>query len=207
MSMTTEEWMDYWRERLAKLFIVCGAESLRRRLPDDSHLQRIEAQYQLRLPTSYCGFVRVFGPGMLARAFAIYAPGYKGRNVIDFHGNNKAWQVVGQEYATHWDEQCRFICLGDYLGTYQPFVWKILDAPQEAADFEKAIYYFPRRTDEPLILVASSFQDFVERCCLGGGFHSQLGSPRPETWIDEETGESRSYQCFEPIGQDVNSRI
>src|SRR6266511_2708978 len=71
--------MDYWRERLATLLIVCGAESLRRRLPDDSHLQRIEAQYQLRLPTSYCGFVRVFGPGMLARAFAIYAPGYKGR--------------------------------------------------------------------------------------------------------------------------------
>jgi hypothetical protein len=174
-----------------------------RNKPSDQHLDRLEEVLHIRLPSSYRAFVKVFGPGYLARSFPIFAPGYRGATVVDFLANNK-WQGYEAEGRPEPERIKRAIAFSEY--GYESIVWDTGDVTDPSGP-EYRILRLPRSTGKGLIPVTDSFPSFIEQSCLAGGYIEMLGGTFESTWQDEDTGEVRSIRCFHPIGGDPRSKI
>ena len=75
-------WLAHWRGVYAGLVLIGSPAERHRATPSDAHLDRLDTRFGCRLPASYRAFVKVFGPGSIARSFTIYAPGYRGANTV-----------------------------------------------------------------------------------------------------------------------------
>jgi hypothetical protein len=62
-----------------------------------------------------------------------------------------------------------------------------------------------RRGPEDLLVVAGTFHEYVEMI-FSGAMWRKLGEEPIMEWTDEETGETHSSRCFEPIGRSPTSR-
>lgn len=195
--MNEEEWVRHWEGVLGSIYVMDGFDRSR---PNSTHLDALESRIGLRLPLSYRAFLRTFGPGRLAQAFTIYAPGYPDAPVVDFLEAD-GWQgVVGQSRGGS-PLVSRLVAFGDYLGHRGLFAWH-RDVVTDAATHEYQIYFVPRNPDEPIIPVSRSFATWVEEDALGSAFYPKIEVTVTDADLawEDETGEIRSHRCFEPIG-------
>lgn len=199
--MEDADWMAHWREVYDGLVLIGPPELRHRMTPIDEHLDRLEGRLGCRLPASYRAFVKVFGPGDLARAFTVFAPGYRSMTRVDFLANNK-WQESEAGWRAEPDRIRRLIAFAEYSGELQPFCWDP-KALRDSTGPEYQIVYVPRDRRTPLLPVADSFGSFVADYCLGGGFRRLLGYMEEMTDVDDDTGEPRSIRSFWPTGGEI----
>jgi hypothetical protein len=136
--------------------------------PTDETLDRYEAETGFRLPRSYCSFIKVFGPGVLAWDYRIVAPGYPEQGwAVDLAAFNAEChrpladkRVLRQFKDPAQVRRVVFFCRpgdGDLVG------WD----PEDVRDkqwHEYGIYEWGR--EEALGFVAASFTEFIEDVCL-----------------------------------------
>lgn len=200
--MTDVDWMKHWQQLYEEVYFVCGDQDRNREKPTDQHLDRFQEKLAVRLPVSYRAFIKVFGPGFIARSFPIYSPGYRGAGVVDMLANNK-WQ---DEYTAHGPEPEKYRrCIAFSECAYQLIVWDTGDVTDPYGP-EYRILRLPRHY-EPLIPVTDSFRAFIEEFCLGGKYLEMLGGVQEETWADDDTGAIHSIRCFDPVGGAPKSKF
>ncbi len=155
--MNEAGWINYWEKKLYDEVYWIGPSEARDRLkPNDEHFQRVEEKLGARLPTSYRAFIKVFGPGFLAR-FPIYSPGYKG-TIVDLLGHNK-WHEMESEHRPEPDRIKRTIAFSEY--GYELIVWDITQLiDPECCEYN--IYRLPRDYGTGLSYVTNSFKSFIE---------------------------------------------
>ena len=198
--MDEEDWIGHW-EAFYSSVVVENADMRIRQTPTVDHLNRLEAVLGIRLPLSYRAFVRAIGPGRIQGSFTVRAPGYRGATVVDFLAANK-WQEEEAEERSSPEQVRRLVAFGDILDQY--FVWDTGGGQQDGSEFP--IMWVPKRYEDSLIEVTSSFQSFVEDCCIGGSFWPLIGASDASSWEDWD-GNLRSDPCFEPIGDRPTSSI
>ena len=200
--MDEVDWLTHWRQVFADLDLVSAPSWRSRPTPTESHLSRLEGVIKCGLPASYRAFVKVIGPGYLARSFKIFAPGYRGATVIDFLSNNK-WQEEEAGRRENPEQVRRLVAFADF--GYDYFVWDTGEVTDPAGP-EYRIYYVPRQHDEPLLRINDSFASFIQQDCLGGGYWGLIGGVWAETWEDDE-GQVRSSRCFDPVCERPRSAV
>ncbi|WP_158265131.1 SMI1/KNR4 family protein [Blastopirellula marina] len=170
--------------------------------PNDAHLNRLEQELNVHLPRSYRAFVQVFGPGILMGSHTILAPGYRGATVIDFLANNK-WQAQESARRAEPERVGRLIAFADFLCQYLAWDPHEIVLPEE---HEYRIYLVPKQLDQPLLPIADTFPQFIEKSCIEGKFWSRIGAKCDFSWEDEK-GEIRTEPVFEPIGLGPTSSV
>lgn len=196
--MNEEGWTQHWGHVLKDIYIMDGFDRPRM---DSTLLNALEVRIGLPLPVSYRAFLRIFGPGRLAQAFTIYAPGYRNAPVVDFL-ENEGWQPTVSRLRGNSPLVTRLVAFGDYLGHRGLFAWH-RDVVTDEATHEYQVYFVPRNPDEPIIPVSDSFATWVEVEVLGSAFYPKIGvavTDEALSWEDDDTGERHSHRCFEPIG-------
>ena len=126
-----------------------------------------EQMLSIRLPSSYCDYVKVFGPGTLAYEYKIAAPGFGDQywhtNLVSL--NDVIYcQFLSGRTGLHRDLLQRnivFFCLigdGDYVG------WN----RREVTDPEKGEYQIVRcdRIHRTIETIADAFSQFITDICL-----------------------------------------
>jgi hypothetical protein len=197
--MDEEGWVAYWQELVAKVYVPAWEQLLP--LTDSAHLDVLENRLGLALPLSYRAFARVFGPGCVAGAFVIFAPGFPDAPRVDFPGAD-VWQHLVEQNDERRALLHDLVAFGDWHGHNGIFVWNRREAT-DSANREYNIYYIPRPFTEPLIPMARSFSALVTEDLMGSGFFPKYGVDLSRVeleWEDEETGEVRTRCCFDPIG-------
>lgn len=201
--MTEVEWVNHWEGLYEGIFIVGPPKERARKKPNDQHLDRLEEVLQIRLPSSYRAFVKVFGPGYLARSFPIFAPGYRGAGVVDFLANNK-WQGFEAEGRPEPERIKRAVAFSECA--YELIVWDTCDVTDPSGP-EYRVLRLPRSKSDGLLPVTDSFHSFIERYCLEGQYTEMLGGTFESTWQEEDTGEVKSIRCFDPVGGEPRSSV
>jgi hypothetical protein len=148
--------------------------------PSDEALDEFEQATNVKLATSYRGYVKVFGPGRLGGEYVIRAPGYHvdGRSnaIVNFNAQvdiqdfNRFLRQLGPfqaSRATHYSDWDRINAMlffadnsaGDYV------CWDLRDVSKRV-DHEYVIYILKREANEPVKL-ADNFVEFVHDSCFG----------------------------------------
>jgi len=137
------------------------------------------------LPASYRDFVQVFGPGEIAGYFIVFAPGYPNRrsgSLTHFIDVNRGKEIHEALIEVYDDEEFinRMLPFGSTIGG-DLIVWD----PDDVRDKRKQEYgvYILPDDQTKIVYLASSFQEFVEKVCLGDGFCVIAG---PDWTADQE---------------------
>lgn len=154
----------------------------------DAGLKRVEDELGVPPPASYTAFIHQFGPSEIGGYFRIYGPPIPG---FADYGNDvleeiRQWRKPGWPWEDADDPTmaARLACFSTTIGGDALF-WDLKDVRNDHTH-EYGIYVLTRESmDHTLLEVAPSFQEFVERHCLGNDFCKIIGS---KGWEDEEGG-------------------
>jgi hypothetical protein len=190
--MHDDKWIAHWTALRDQILILDRETFDQRSSPTESHLNRLEVQLGVVLPASYRGFIRVFGPGDLATYVTVLSPGYRGSHRVDFLGQNQDWLTTRKKGPPPDFEGLIWFA---YF-SYGPMCGWDTSAMTNTVDSEYQILC--RRGPQDIVPVAHTFHEFVD-AVLSGGMASTLGLEHQTEWFDEETDETYSTRCFDPI--------
>lgn len=149
-----------------------------------SEIEWINAFEVLRkflLPLSYREYCRVFGPGTLAGFFTITAPMDGRYGVFTDLDEFDRWiprkDMCSDDFSrSDSDRLDRLLYFCTSVGG-DCFGWDPAD-PQNETHHEYGIYWVPRGS--PPQRVATTFQEFIEECCLGSRSEELFGPGEPD---------------------------
>jgi len=142
------------------------------------NLARFEKKFKFQLPKSYRDFVHTVGAGTLAGLFEFLTP-FAELSTADLVACNAQQQKELKQVTkysgtvVHQPQLQRMIhfCT-NYLR--HSFAWD----PQDVTDsdtHECGIYFVSRRPEQPPERIATRFDDFIQKFCLGGGYEQKFG--------------------------------
>jgi hypothetical protein len=125
-----------------------------------------------KLPTDYCDFIQVFGPGELGEKFSIYAPGYPTfGDSIDLATFNHSLHTDSDSNDLDFyqkREQIERLHFFACTSASEVIGWDPEDTRDVArADYGIYIMLHGRRSPE---LLTPTFREFVLDVCLGNGY-------------------------------------
>jgi hypothetical protein len=158
--------------------------------PTDVMLDRYESETGFRLSLSYRAFIKVFGPGVLAWDYRIFAPGYTQQgDAVDlaiFNAQIKDTLAKKQGYQQLTDPtQARRVIFFCGVGGGNLVGWDPADV-RDRRWREYGIYEWGR--DVALKCVARSFTEFIDDVCF-----SKANLQMPSGYSREELGTRREF--------------
>lgn len=185
-SGSTRRWATLWRT----LSIPNNLPAPPLAKPTDATLDQFEAEMGFRLPHTYRSFIKVFGPGVLAWDYRIFAPGYAEQgdsvDLAIFNAQIKETLAKKHGYQQLDDPtQARRVIFFCRVGGGNLVGWDPVDV-RDRRWREYGIYEWGR--DVALKCVAGSFTEFIDDVCF-----SKANSRIPSGYTQEELGTRREF--------------
>jgi hypothetical protein len=162
-----------WKRLYRRLVTATGREIVRPAERNiEAALRGAEEALGVPLPLPYKGFVRQFGPGVLADLFRIYTPVVRASGCSGFDLIREQEGLRGRGF---WAEKgrpslvARLVSFSNTLGGVTIF-WDPADV-RNARTHDYGTYVLPRNSSTAEVKeLAGSFREFIESVCLGQEF-------------------------------------
>lgn len=146
--------------------------------PDEQAIRELEQKAGVRLPKSYCEFMKGFGPGVLGNVFEISAPGYGRGELFDLWSLSRSVHETKTEadaYSPDPAQHDRFLFFARDVAVVF-YAWD----PNEVTNSDGSEFaIYAQFRDWEVQRLASSFFEFITEVAVGPR-HAELYEDPPK---------------------------